>query len=538
MFCFWAFRLARLPTVTGSRLILAAAAAVSVLTAALYAPTLGGAFAYDSIVQVVYSDYIHRPENCGEVLTLRVVAKDELDRNRPLLLASLMADAAAWGKNPFGYRLTSVLLHALNAALVCAVILSALARGTLRGGGNVFAAVAGALLFALHPLVVEAVAEPSNREDILVLLAALTGIFAITRSNPERSQFAVNALLAALAFLAVTAKESGVAVPFVFAATVLLFDVGAWRKFVPGLLGGLLAVAGFLAASYALRPVNSAIFLEAPPPLAKGFIEILGVQVRIWALQLFQIFAPVNLSAHYQPEVIAWIARPVAASVVALAAAAGAFAAWKSRLAALGLALSALTLLPASNFAAQFQPVADRYLYSPMAGLGMVAGALLAAAWARLPRARIALVAAAVLVLAAEYSANFRRQQVWREPMSLWADVLRQFPRSAIAHFGVANAHDRAGRFDDARESATQSVLATAGRWDEALALLAACQWRVGRRAEAVDTFRRAVAMSRIYLDRAALERSIAWSPAQIEAMAEIARAAGYSEAPAPRAEP
>ena len=361
---------------TGSRLILAAAAAVFALTAALYAPTLGGGFVYDSIGQVVYSDYIHRPENRAEVLTLRVVAKDELDRNRPLLLASLMADAAVWGKNPFGYRLTSVLLHALNAALVCAVALATLARITPVRSGAVFAAAAGALVFALHPLVVEAVAEPSNREDILVLLAALTGIFVIVRGNPSRSWPALNALLATLAFLAVTAKESGVAVPFVFAAAVLLFDVGTWQKFAPGLLGGLLAVATFLAASYALRPTNSGVFLEAPPPLAADILAILGVQARIWALQLSQIFAPGNLSAHYQPEAIARITSPQAASVLALAAAAGAFAAWKSRLAALGLALAALTVLPASNIAAQFQPVADRYLYAPVAGLGMVAAAL------------------------------------------------------------------------------------------------------------------------------------------------------------------
>ncbi len=519
---------------TGSRLTLAAAAAVFVLTAALYAPTLRGGFVYDSIAQVVYSDYIHRPENLGEVLTLRVVAKDELDRNRPLLLASLMVDAAVWGREPFGYRLTSVLLHALNAALLCAVILSALAS-TKPPGGGLFAAVSGALVFALHPLVVEAVAEPSNREDILVLLAALAGILVIARGCPS---LACNAVVAALAFLAVTAKESGVAIPLVFAAAAVLFGGGSWRKFLPGILGGLLAVAGFLAASYALRPANSAVFLNTPPPLAAGFFATLGIQCRIWALQMFQIVAPVNLSAHYQPDAIAGITQPLAVAALILGVSAGAFAGWTSRLAALGLALAALTLLPASNFAAQFQPVADRYLYAPMAGLGMVAAALVAAGWSHLPRARSALVAAVLVILVGEYAANFRRQQVWREPISLWSDVLRQFPRSAIAHFGVANAHYRAGRFDAAREAAGQSVLAAAGRWDDALALRAMCEWQSGRRGEAVATFRRAVAMSRIYLDRAALERAISWSPAQMETMAEIAREAGYEDAPAPRAAP
>jgi hypothetical protein len=55
---------------------------------ALYLPTLRGGFVYDSIAQVLHSDYIHTPANWGDVLTLRVVGQDELDRNRPMHLAS------------------------------------------------------------------------------------------------------------------------------------------------------------------------------------------------------------------------------------------------------------------------------------------------------------------------------------------------------------------------------------------------------------------------------------------------------------------
>ena len=104
------------------RALILPAALVFALVAALYAPTLRGGFVYDSIAQVLQSDYIHTPSHWSDVLTLRVVGQDELDRNRPLHLASLMIDAAVWGKNPLGYRLTSVLLHALNASLLFCVI--------------------------------------------------------------------------------------------------------------------------------------------------------------------------------------------------------------------------------------------------------------------------------------------------------------------------------------------------------------------------------------------------------------------------------
>jgi len=45
-------------------------AGVFLLVALLYLPTLRGGIVYDSIAQVLYSDYIHTPSHWGDVLTL------------------------------------------------------------------------------------------------------------------------------------------------------------------------------------------------------------------------------------------------------------------------------------------------------------------------------------------------------------------------------------------------------------------------------------------------------------------------------------
>jgi hypothetical protein len=55
------------------RVPLLAAATVFTLVVLLYIPTLRGGFVYDSIAQVLYSDYIHTPAHWADVLTLRVV---------------------------------------------------------------------------------------------------------------------------------------------------------------------------------------------------------------------------------------------------------------------------------------------------------------------------------------------------------------------------------------------------------------------------------------------------------------------------------
>ena len=526
------------------RKLLGCAAALFLLVVGLYLPTLRGGFVYDSIAQVLYSDYIHTSANWSDVLTLRVVGQDELDRNRPLHLASLMLDAAIWKQEPFGYRLTSVLLHALNAALLFVFIAIA-----LRGRTPPVAAAAcppvcgspppavciasafGALVFALHPLVVEAVAEPSNREDLLVLLPMLVGMLAV--AAPVRSPWVLNAILALCSFFAVMAKESGIAAPFVFAAAAWFF--GRLRSCSGGLLGGAIAAGAFLAASYFLRPEDSGIFTRAPAPLGPDFWSLLATQSRIWALQLSQIVWPWNLSAHYPPQVLADFNVPIALAMSAAAMVAVSLLVRVDRLALLGTAVFVFGLLPASNFVPQYHPIADRFLYVPLAGVGLLAAAGLTSLLAASSKksARLALVAACVFVLFVEYAANIRRQIIWQQPASLWTDVLRQFPRSSQAYVGMANVHDRAGDHRAALAAANEAVLHASGQWAEPYALCAIALRQLGNRREAVENFRHAQSLSRVYATEDAMVSALFFSAEQLEVLAELLR---ESRAPEPAA--
>ena len=77
----------------------------------------------------------------------------------PLHLVSYMVDYQFWGLNPFGYRLQSLLLVAMNATLAFFVV-----RRLFRSLPLGFVA---ALLFAVHPAQVEAIAWISIRKDLL-----------------------------------------------------------------------------------------------------------------------------------------------------------------------------------------------------------------------------------------------------------------------------------------------------------------------------------------------------------------------------------
>ncbi len=77
----------------------------------------------------------------------------------PLTWLTLLVDYELYDREPAGYHLTSVVLHALSAVLLFLVLVR-MTRATWRS-----AFVAGA--FALHPVHVESVAWLSERKDVL-----------------------------------------------------------------------------------------------------------------------------------------------------------------------------------------------------------------------------------------------------------------------------------------------------------------------------------------------------------------------------------
>ncbi|HMB51965.1 MAG TPA: hypothetical protein VKU40_01525, partial [Thermoanaerobaculia bacterium] len=116
--------------------------------AAVYAATLGHGFVYDDVWKIQQV----APAAGSFDLSL-------LLRPRGLTHLVHQLDAALWGDRPFGFHLTNLLLHAVASAL------AALAARSL-GAGRRAALLAG-LLFALHPVHVEAVAQFTNRKDLL-----------------------------------------------------------------------------------------------------------------------------------------------------------------------------------------------------------------------------------------------------------------------------------------------------------------------------------------------------------------------------------
>jgi hypothetical protein len=131
----------------------------------------------------------------------------------PLTALAHMTNVSLFGLHPAGHHAVSLILHALNAALV--------AWALLEYSGAWWPSVAVAALFALHPLRVESVAWAAELKDVLsgalFLLTLLAYRRWVARPSPARHA----ALLLGFA-LALMAKPMVVTLPLVL----LLLD--AW----------------------------------------------------------------------------------------------------------------------------------------------------------------------------------------------------------------------------------------------------------------------------------------------------------------------
>jgi tetratricopeptide (TPR) repeat protein len=208
----------------------------------------------------------------------------------PLTWLSLQLDASVWGRDPKGYHLTNVLLHAANAALVFFALRSLTDR--------YWRSCAAALLFAVHPLRAESVAWISERKDVLSIFFGLLALIAyaryVERPSPRRY-----VLVAAAFALSLMAKPMLVTLPILL----LVLDwwpLGRWQG---GRLSWLvrekIPLLALTAASAALTLVA-----QAKGGAVRGF-ETYPVTVRVgnaavsYASYLSQTVWPTNLCPFY-----------------------------------------------------------------------------------------------------------------------------------------------------------------------------------------------------------------------------------------------
>ena len=96
---------------------------------------------------------------------------------RPISSLSFGIDYAIWGLNPFGYQLTDLILHIAVSVLVFFFI-RALTKGSL------ITAWLGAVIFTVHPILIETVPAVVRRLEMIVSIFLLSSFLLFLRYQP------------------------------------------------------------------------------------------------------------------------------------------------------------------------------------------------------------------------------------------------------------------------------------------------------------------------------------------------------------------
>ena len=419
----------------------------------VYLPSLQSGFVYDARIEILEEGFIPKISNLPQVLTLKVLGMNLMLGDRPGQLLYLMIIAAFSGQNPFLYHLASNLIHAANVGLLY-ILLRRLMAGEMMATssfGRYFVpgvAAASALVFAVHPIAVESVANISYSSDLLVTFFALVALIAATffRGESSRVSLIAGGCGCICTFFAVACKESGAAVPVLLLVYWALFRRDQSKPFWILFLAASMAITGaFLAARFLLAPATPL----HPTYLGGSLGHFLLIQPRLWIYMAGKILYPVHLSADYTADNIASVSLVKSLAGLALLVFFQVWLSLKSRIGALGVAIYWLGLATVSNFIPLFIFVADRYYYLPLVGAVLQLFALvfltLKSPWELWVFAGISTLALVLLT-----RLTLVREEVFKSEISLWSATLQVSPTSSITRSSLGDLFLKRGQLDQA----------------------------------------------------------------------------------------
>jgi len=340
---------------------------------------------------------------------------------------------------PMVFHVGSLLLHA-----GCCVLVLLILRRLIR---HEVAALAGALLFALHPLQVESVAWITETRGLLAAVLGLTAVWQYlqyadeTIDDPRRRM--MHYLVASLALLlALLSKPTAVVIPLI----VLIIDWGFNRRPMQQVAMALAPWAVLaLVFSVGTALVQQATSIDVAPLWARPLLALDALSHHLVKLLLpFRLGPDYGHSPAHAMQEKLWYAM----GVVPLGLA---FFAWylpNRRMWLATLGIFTVALLPMLGLVPfDFQrnsTVADRYAYLAMLGPALALAWFLVRYGSVL---RYGVVGIAVILFGV---ASYFQTGHWATDLRLANQALRVNDQSYTFQLGAGNAWYRAGEFDNA----------------------------------------------------------------------------------------
>jgi len=429
-----------------------ACSASAALAGLVYLNALHNPFVYDDHRTILDNGSI------WNVWDLRTIVGHEA--TRPLINFSYAIDRALWGTEPFGFHLTSVLLHMLNVALLYRFVWHVTGdrdSGAIPGPAvrPSVTALVGAALFAVHPMMTEAVGYISGRSEVLCATFFLSALLCARRwmiGGGTAWLFGSFGLWIAALFT----KEIAV----VFPCVVLCYDRWLLRSSPAEERRRLLCLhLPLVGAALAGGAARLAVFvaLEHTGDVSVRWLSALD-ELDVIRRYLLLMLVPSGQAIFHGVRAIHSLFDARALTGLGAVGSITAIAWWVRRLdggVGLGLLWFLSLLVPSSALfvLGHGEAMAEHRVYLASCGLFLAGALAIGRVEAALGRARLIRVLAYAALTVSLLSLSARtmlRNAVWASPVRLWQEAAEGAPDEWIPHAVLGEALDNTGRHEEA----------------------------------------------------------------------------------------
>jgi tetratricopeptide (TPR) repeat protein len=414
------------------------------VTTGLYFNTLGNDFTnWDDAM--IYSSGLIRSLDWETIRTIFTPQRGAT--YQPVRVLSYAIDFYFWKLNPLGYHITNILFYALTCIMVFLTLekVSLHLREKAEAASHLRVALCGALLFAAHPVHVEAVAWLAARKEVLqgVFFFAAFTLYLQGREEGGRKSFLFLGLCLFSILLAILSKPSAI----VFPAVLLVYEIarnrGTWVEFVKK---HWVFFLGSVCLSVLFVSILIQVMIDAggAKPYRGGSLfsnSLVSFYAFLHNIKLLMF--TVNYAASYTIDLPQPLLGPETLGVVLLTLLLFALSLWslkRRKIFFFAFFFFVVTILPFLNLVPSSTILADRYVF--LASFSYCF--LLGVGFDRLYTLRLPgrsegffplLSVSLFLFLLTGYSLmTLRQNRIWENSYTLWADAVEKSPESNTAN--------------------------------------------------------------------------------------------------------
>jgi tetratricopeptide (TPR) repeat protein len=380
-------------------------------------------------------------ENLLTIFTLKKGATYQ-----PIRVLSYAIDYHFWKLNPLGYHITNIFFYILTCVMVYFTLLhlsmNLREKATPDSHGRL--AFFGSLLFAAHPVHVEAVTWLAARKEVLQGFFFFLGFYLYLKANEETGRKPLYLSLVIFSiFLAVLSKPSAV----IFPAVIVIYEIAERKK---GIMSFFKRHWLFLFSSLILSIIFTSILLKVmfeaggiKPFRGDSFLGNVFVPIYAFLYNIKLLAFTINYSAAYSFSValpVFCFKNIILLLITLFLFVLSIFSLRWTNVIFFSFFFFVISILPYLNIIPISTLLADRYVFIASFSycflLGIVFDKLYIYTNRRFSKGFFKLLAIALLLfmLACYSLMTIRQNKIWENSYTLWADAVEKYPDSNLAN--------------------------------------------------------------------------------------------------------